>query len=143
MPSNFVSDYLGSGEPISEGLISEIHQRLVKGVRGGKAEPGRYRTIQNYVANSRTREILYTPPSPEQVAPLMRELVEWLRAETGIHPVLVAGIAQFQLVHILQREGSAVLDAASRAEAAVHADPRTADRSRAVLGRTGSDPGDH
>jgi Fic family protein len=30
----------------------------------------------------------------------MRELVEWLRAEQEIHPVLVAGIAQFQLVHI-------------------------------------------
>jgi Fic family protein len=30
----------------------------------------------------------------------MRELVEWLRAEAEIHPVLVAGIAQFQLVHI-------------------------------------------
>ena len=27
-------------------------------------------------------------------------LVEWLRAESGIHPVLVAGIAQFQFVHI-------------------------------------------
>ena len=95
-----VSEYLGSGEPITEGLIREIHKRLVEGVRGGAAEPGRYRTIQNYVANSRTREIIYTPPPPEAVAPLMRELVEWLRADTGIHPVLVAGIAQFQLVHI-------------------------------------------
>lgn len=97
---NLVSDYLGSGEPITEGLIREIHKRLVKGVRGGAAQPGSYRTIQNYVANSRTREIIYTPPPPEEVAPLMRELVEWLRADTAIHPVLVAGIAQFQLVHI-------------------------------------------
>ncbi|QPD04368.1 MAG: Cell filamentation protein Fic [Candidatus Nitrospira kreftii] len=30
----------------------------------------------------------------------MRELVEWLGKDKGIHPVLVAGIAQFQLVHI-------------------------------------------
>lgn len=97
---NLVSDYLGAGEPITEGLIREIHKRLVQGVRGGAAQPGSYRTIQNYVANSRTREIIYTPPPPEQVAPLMRELVEWLRADTPVHPVLVAGIAQFQLVHI-------------------------------------------
>ena len=97
---NLVSDYLGSGEPITEGLIREIHKRLVKGVRGGAAQPGSYRTIQNYVANSRTREVIYTPPPPEQVAPLMRELVEWLRADTAIHPVLAAGIAQFQLVHV-------------------------------------------
>lgn len=97
---NLVSDYLGSGEPITEGLIREIHQRLVKGVRGGSGQPGQYRIIQNYVANSRTREVIYTPPPPELVPPLMRELVDWLRAESGIHPVLVAGIAQFQLVHI-------------------------------------------
>jgi Fic family protein len=97
---NLVSDYLESGEPITEALIREIHKRLVKGVRGGAAQPGSYRTIQNYVANSRTREIIYTPPPPEQVPPLMRELVEWLRADTSIHPVLVAGVAQFQLVHI-------------------------------------------
>jgi Fic family protein len=94
-----VAEYLGSGDPITEGLIREIHKRLVTGVRGGTAQPGRYRSIQNYVANSRTREVIYTPPPPEQVPPLMRELVEWLRAEMAIHPVLVAGIAQFQLVH--------------------------------------------
>jgi Fic family protein len=95
-----VSEYLGSGEPVTEGLIREIHKRLVAGVRGGAARPGDYRNIQNYVANSRTGEIVYTPPPPEDVGPLMRELVEWLRADTPIHPVLVAGIAQFQLVHV-------------------------------------------
>lgn len=97
---NLVAEYIGSGEPITEALVREIHKRLVEGVRGGAAQPGQYRAIQNFVANSRTREVIYTPPPPEQVAPLMRELVEWLRADTNIHPVLVAGIAQFQLVHI-------------------------------------------
>jgi Fic family protein len=72
----------------------------VQGVRGGAGDPGEYRTVQNFVANSVTREIVYTPPSPVDVPPLMRELVEWLRDEAAIHPVLVAGIAQFQLVHI-------------------------------------------
>jgi cell filamentation protein, protein adenylyltransferase len=95
-----VSEYLDSGDPITEGLIREIHKRLVTGVRGGSAKPGQYRTTQNYVANSRTREVVYTPPPPEQVAPLMGELVEWLRSDAAIHPVLIAGIAQFQLVHI-------------------------------------------
>ena len=97
---NLVSEYLESGEPVTEGLIREIHKRLVDGVRGGQGGPGAYRTVQNYVVNSRTREVIYTPPPPEDVPPLMRELVAWLRAESAIHPVLVAGIAQFQLVHI-------------------------------------------
>ena len=30
----------------------------------------------------------------------MQELISWLREESGIDPVLIAGIAQFQLVHI-------------------------------------------
>ena len=30
----------------------------------------------------------------------MAELVDFLRSETDTHPVLVSGIAQFQLVHI-------------------------------------------
>jgi len=73
---------------------------LVDGVRGGEGGPGVYRTIQNFVTNSLTREIIYKPPPPQDVPPLMQELVSWIRGETEIHPVLVAGIAQFQLVHI-------------------------------------------
>lgn len=97
---HLVSDYLDSGDPVTEGLIREIHKRLVQGVRGGAGGPGQYRSVQNFVANSVTREIVYTPPPPSDVPLLMRELVDWLRGESAIHPVLVAGIAQFQLVHI-------------------------------------------
>jgi Fic family protein len=97
---DFVAEYLGSGGPITEGLIREIHKRLVEGVRGGSAAPGAYRTIQNYVVNSATREIIYTPPVAHDVSILMAELVEWLNREEETHPVLVSGIAQFQLVHI-------------------------------------------
>lgn len=95
-----VSDYLESGEPITEGLIRQIHKRLVQGVRGNKAFPGEYRKIQNYVVNLRTGEKTYTPPPPLEVPSMMTDLVAWLRAPTEINPVLVAGIAQFQLVHI-------------------------------------------
>ena len=39
----FVSAWLGCGGPITEGLVREIHKRLVDGVRGGAAAPGEYR----------------------------------------------------------------------------------------------------
>ena len=96
----FVSDCLDSGDPITEGLIREIHRKLVEGVRGGKADPGNYRRIQNYVANSSTGEVIYTPPSAVEVPIMMSEMVKWLNADLEIHPVLISGIAQFQLVHI-------------------------------------------
>lgn len=96
----FVSDYLDGGSPITEGMIREIHRRLVDGVRGGTANPGEYRRIQNYVANSITGQVIYTPPSALEVPILMSDMVKWLNSGLDIHPVLVSGIAQFQLVHI-------------------------------------------
>ena len=96
----FVSDCLDSGDPITEGLIREIHRKLVEGVRGGKADPGNYRRIQNYVANSVTGEVIYTPPSAVEVPIMMSGMVKWLNSDLDVHPVLVSGIAQFQLVHI-------------------------------------------
>jgi Fic family protein len=96
----FVSDCLDSGDPITERLIREIHRKLVDNVRGGKADPGNYRRVQNYVTNSTTGEVIYTPPSAAEVPMMMSELVKWLNRDVDIHPVLVSGIAQFQLVHI-------------------------------------------
>jgi Fic family protein len=95
-----VSEYLAGGSPITEGLIREIHKRLVEGVRGGSGSPGEYRRVQNYVANSATGRIVYTPPPPGDVPELMRCLVDWLAQPNDVHPVLTSGIAQFQLVHI-------------------------------------------
>jgi Fic family protein len=96
----FVSSYLNDGGPVTEGLFREIHRRLVAGVRGGSAAPGEYRRVQNYVVNAATGQTVYTPPPPYDVPPLMAELVAWLNTISEIHPVLVSGIAQFQLVHI-------------------------------------------
>ena len=96
----FVSEYLGGGVPITEGIIRKIHKMLVQGVRGGAGSPGAYRKVQNYVVNSLTREIIYTPPPPGNVPGLMADLTAWLNGAQDIHPVLMSGIAQFQLVHI-------------------------------------------
>lgn len=49
---DFVSEYISSGGPITEGLIREIHRCLVEGVRGGAAGPGEYRKTQNHERKS-------------------------------------------------------------------------------------------
>ncbi len=96
----FVSQYLGKGGPITEGLIKKIHRILVKDVRGKIANPGKYRKIQNYVVNSLTGEIIYTPPPASKVPGLMKEFVEWLNNPSNLSPIIISGIAQFQFVHI-------------------------------------------
>ena len=95
-----VADYLNDGKPITEILVREIHKRLVDGVRGNSAAPGEYRKVQNYVANSKTKAIIYTPPAAYQVPIMMAELMDWLNRKQEINSVLIAGVAQFQLVHI-------------------------------------------
>lgn len=97
---DFISKYLGKEDPVTEGLVRELHKILVKGVRGSQADPGNYRKIQNYVVNSRTKEVIYTPPPPLEVPHLMKEFVEWLNRQEDLSPILIAGIAQFQFVHI-------------------------------------------
>ncbi|MBU1184746.1 MAG: Fic family protein, partial [Proteobacteria bacterium] len=89
-----------TGGPITEGLVREIHKRLVESVRGGAAAPGEYRKIQNYVVNSITGETGYTPPPAHDVPIMMAELVDWLNREQEVHPVLMSGISQFQFVHV-------------------------------------------
>jgi Fic family protein len=80
---DFVSQHLGSGGAITEGLIREIHKRLVEGVRGGAAAPGEYRRVQNYVVNSATKEVVYTPP-PAHDVPILKAMVDkGLFAERG------------------------------------------------------------
>ncbi len=97
---DFVSEYLGKKSAITENLIKQIHEILVKDVRGGTLEPGKYRKVKNYVVNLLTGEVIYTPPQPSYVPQLMKEFVEWLNNKSNISPVIVAGISQYKLVDI-------------------------------------------
>jgi Fic family protein len=84
------------GQPSAQ-LLSPTQRRMLRGARASGAEP-----VRSYAAvvNSATRQVIYTPPPPEEVAPLMSELAAWLNTASDAHPVLTSGIAQFQLVHI-------------------------------------------
>ena len=50
----------------------KYHKRLVEDVRGNAATPGEYRKIQNYVVNSKTKDVIYTPPLAYEVSQMMR-----------------------------------------------------------------------
>jgi cell filamentation protein, protein adenylyltransferase len=97
---NLVAGYLADESPVTQSLIREIHKDLVKGVRGNSAAPGEYRKIQNYVVNSLTGETVYTPPPAYEISHMMQELIDYINNTIEVHPIIVSGIAQFQLVHI-------------------------------------------
>ena len=81
--------------------IRHIHYLILEGLEDGY-EAGEFRKIQNYVQNSKTKKIIYTPPSALEVPILMLELVDWLRSDEAnrMSPLLKAGIAHYQLVAI-------------------------------------------
>ena len=69
--------------------------------RGNSATPGDYKHIQNYVVNSKTKGVIYTPPAAFEVLQIMRKLIDWINLETEKFILfLMSGIAKFQLVCI-------------------------------------------
>jgi Fic family protein len=62
--------------PLSLRLVCEMHQRLMRGVRGGHATPGEFRRSQNWIgpAGSTPSMAAYVPPPPDF---LMDALSNW------------------------------------------------------------------
>jgi Fic family protein len=88
--------------PLSLGLIREIHQRLLQGVRGRDKEPGKFRTDQNWIGRhgDPIERARFIPPNP---AILQQALEQWgnyigSAAEDPILQIAVAH-AQFEILH--------------------------------------------
>jgi len=67
--------------PLSLRLVREMHERLMRGVRGDQATPGEFRTSQNWIgpAGSTPATAAYVPPPPPE---MMEALANW---ETFLH----------------------------------------------------------
>jgi Fic family protein len=88
--------------PVSVELILELHERLMRDVRGGRASPGALRCEQNWIGQPGCTpfDAVYVPPPPEEVRPCLDQLVEFLRDRSL--PVLVqVGLLhyQFEAIH--------------------------------------------
>ncbi|MDI6654706.1 MAG: Fic family protein [Candidatus Hydrothermarchaeota archaeon] len=80
--------------------VLRIHRDITIGVLDNPLACGKLRNIQNYVvAGSR---IIYTPPPPEKVVPMMEELVSWINSDEakGLNPVIQAGICHYAMAMI-------------------------------------------
>lgn len=105
----FVSGYLASGSPITEGLIREIHKHLVEGIRGGSAAPGEYRRVQYFVVNSTTSEPVYTPP-PSINFPAISDLLQRPVVFDGVDDAIVPRSDVTEVVMVFQFLVRAVAD---------------------------------
>lgn len=85
-------------------LPSEQVVRSVHGlVMSGRRKATKYRDGQNVIRHGRTGALVYLPPEAGDVAPLMQDLIAWVRTELrrGELPVpVIAGLAHYQFATI-------------------------------------------
>ena len=88
--------------PLSLRLVREMHERLMRGVRGDVATPGEFRRSQNWIGppGCTLNDATYVPPPPSE---LMACLAAWERFlyDEALPPLVHAALAhsQFEAVH--------------------------------------------
>jgi Fic family protein len=93
-------------KPIAAGLILELHDLLMDGVRGGDRTPGEFRKVQNFIGKTGDtfETAKYVPPPPGELNDL---LTNWERFanERGTWPELIQCAVlheQFEAIHPFQ-----------------------------------------
>ena len=87
--------------PLSLRLVREMHERLLRGVRGDQAAPGQFRRVQNWIGGAGPiAEATYVPPPPNEVAPALGALEKFLHDNRFPPLVQIALVhAQFEAIH--------------------------------------------
>lgn len=89
--------------PLSLRLIKEIHERLLRGVRGAQRTPGEFRRTQNWIGpqGAPIAAATFVPPPVPDMLEALHDFEQFLNA-SSIHPVLIeVGLvhAQFETIH--------------------------------------------
>lgn len=88
--------------PLSLRLTRELHERLMRGVRGDSATPGEFRRSQNWIGSpgSTLADATYVPPPPSELMDCLSAWERFLHDESlppMVHAALVH--AQFEAIH--------------------------------------------
>ncbi len=95
-------DKLTDGKQIKEKNLLAIHKMITQETLEKPSDCGAYRNRYVVVMNRLTEEVIFRPPSNEDVQGLMMLLIEWLNAPESkvFDPVIEAGIAHYEFVRI-------------------------------------------
>ena len=88
--------------PLCVRIIRELHEKLMTGVRGQQATPGRFRKIQNWIGKpgSTLATASFVPPPPDEVETCLAAWEKFLH-ESELPPLVTMALAhyQFEAIH--------------------------------------------
>lgn len=89
--------------PVSLRLIREVHEILMKGVRGERATPGEFRRTQNWIGRPgcTLAEATYVPPPVTEMQQALNDLEKYLHNEDRLPPLIRLALIhyQFEAIH--------------------------------------------
>lgn len=89
--------------PLSLRLVREIHARLMRGVRGEHARPGKFRQSQNWIGppGCNLTEATFVPPPVSEMTEALGEWEKFLHEAKGIPPLVQCALMhyQFEAIH--------------------------------------------
>lgn len=99
----YSKDYLRENHKIDIRFVNNIHKILLDSVRGNEKEPGKIRTIQNWIGTKGCSidEAIFIPPAPEDVPILLDNLFEYMN-NSYIDPIFInmaISHSQFETIH--------------------------------------------
>ena len=87
--------------PLSLHLIKEIHEKLLKGVRGENKTPGEFRRSQNWVGGSSISNATFIPPPVDEMNRSLHNLENFIYDKSPLPILIKTGIihSQFETIH--------------------------------------------
>jgi Fic family protein len=88
--------------PFKSSDLLEIHKTVTKDTLNNPRDEGKFRSGRVIVGNRYTGEIIFEPPSVNQVRILINDFFEWFNSSDigEIDPVIQAGITHYEIVRI-------------------------------------------
>jgi len=88
--------------PLSLRLVRELHEKLMKGVRGDHATPGQFRKSQNWIGvpGCNLQNATYVPPTPEKMLDCLNAWESYLH-DRSLPPLIQIALIhyQFEAIH--------------------------------------------
>lgn len=89
--------------PLCCRLLREIHNELMKGVRGQEKNPGEFRTSQNWIgpANCSLKDARYIPPNKDDMITAMSDLEKFMNENEDYDALIRIALIhyQFETIH--------------------------------------------